>query len=280
MPNGGSDCCGTCPFNGVNKGVWGHPSDLTSGPEFRCEIRGFQIADPFWTYCNNHPRRNPLWRRTPRGPVWAAVFYDRDSKPLREGVVVPPHLLPPVGDAMYVRVPYLRGARPETARGGACELCGESPEESIRLDEPGRPPRSFCSVAHYLERWLQEAEEAKAPAPGAIGEAEARRRAEGLSGRFGALLAAPGAPDRGAAAPLLEALEDLLAALPTGRIDPLHAAIYLEQPDLRGSLPEAPLSLQVSLHKAAMILQGDCADLRSVLLDIEGALRRMPSGGD
>ncbi len=80
MPNGGSDCCGTCPFNGVNLGRVGYPETETEN--FNCEIRKFRISNAFYTYCDNHPRRNPLWDRTPRGPVWSAVVHTLNTKPL------------------------------------------------------------------------------------------------------------------------------------------------------------------------------------------------------
>jgi hypothetical protein len=68
MPNGGSDCCGTCCFNSKNKGEAGisHASD--PDPDV-CTIRNLEIPDAFLTYCANHPDRNPGRIRTPVGPV-------------------------------------------------------------------------------------------------------------------------------------------------------------------------------------------------------------------
>ncbi|MBD3229166.1 MAG: hypothetical protein GF329_13365, partial [Candidatus Lokiarchaeota archaeon] len=107
MPNGGSDCCATCPFNGINKGKIQYPSkEDVSNSKFHCEIRDFDIKVPFWTYCNNHPRRNPLWSEIPRGPVWCSVYQDYDSKPLEKNFRIPAKFLPPVGDGMYRRIPY------------------------------------------------------------------------------------------------------------------------------------------------------------------------------
>ena len=59
MPNGGSDCCGTCWFNRTNRGQrdWLKHTDESVSPY--CEIRKLVIEDPFWTYCANHPHRRP-----------------------------------------------------------------------------------------------------------------------------------------------------------------------------------------------------------------------------
>jgi hypothetical protein len=76
MPNGGSDCCGSCWFNERNKGEagFGHARD----PELSfCSIRKFPIENPFWTYCANHPLRRPDRDVVPIGPV----FVDAGSFP-------------------------------------------------------------------------------------------------------------------------------------------------------------------------------------------------------
>lgn len=69
MPNGGSDCCGTCWFNAKNKGEAGyaHASDVE--PDY-CTIRKLPIEDPFYTYCGNHPHRRPDRDTVPIGPVF------------------------------------------------------------------------------------------------------------------------------------------------------------------------------------------------------------------
>jgi hypothetical protein len=54
MPNGGSDCCGTCWFNARNKGEAGYAHADDPEPKF-CTIRGLAIENSFWTYCGNHP---------------------------------------------------------------------------------------------------------------------------------------------------------------------------------------------------------------------------------
>lgn len=68
MPNGGSDCCGTCWFNRRNGGQSGHVrGDPSIAPH--CEIRDFPIGAAFYTYCANHPKRRPSRDRVPIGPV-------------------------------------------------------------------------------------------------------------------------------------------------------------------------------------------------------------------
>ena len=69
MPNGGSDCCGTCWFNRTNRGErnWLKHRDELIPPH--CEIRDLAIEDPFYTYCANHPHRRPDRDPIPIGPV-------------------------------------------------------------------------------------------------------------------------------------------------------------------------------------------------------------------
>jgi hypothetical protein len=70
MPNGGSDCCGTCWFNTRNQGQAGYGHADSTEPAL-CEIRGrLPIVNPFWTYCANHPHHNPDRVQVPIGPVY------------------------------------------------------------------------------------------------------------------------------------------------------------------------------------------------------------------
>ena len=71
MPNGGSDCCGTCWFNRTNRGErdWQRHADASVQPF--CEIRNVAIDDPFYTYCANHPHRRPERDPIPIGPIWS-----------------------------------------------------------------------------------------------------------------------------------------------------------------------------------------------------------------
>jgi len=68
MPNGGSDCCGTCWFNARNKGEAGQRHADRSIPAV-CTIRDLPIETPFYTYCANHPHRSRKRDPIPIGPV-------------------------------------------------------------------------------------------------------------------------------------------------------------------------------------------------------------------
>ena len=70
MPNGGSDCCGTCWFNQKNRGQPGYTHANNPEPDY-CEIRDTLIETPFWTYCANHPHHQPAGDRIPIGPIYA-----------------------------------------------------------------------------------------------------------------------------------------------------------------------------------------------------------------
>ncbi|MDE2875493.1 MAG: hypothetical protein OXU69_02520 [Gemmatimonadota bacterium] len=72
MPNGGSDCCGTCWFNRANGGEAGSANHDHSIPS-HCEIRDLAIEDPFYTYCANHPYRLHRKAPVPFGPVYVHV---------------------------------------------------------------------------------------------------------------------------------------------------------------------------------------------------------------
>src|SRR5258708_6142984 len=70
MPNGGSDCCGTCCFNARNRGEAGYAHANDPEPA-ACVIRGgLAIDNPFYTYCANHPHHNRGRLRVPVGPVY------------------------------------------------------------------------------------------------------------------------------------------------------------------------------------------------------------------
>jgi hypothetical protein len=69
MPNGGSDCCGTCWFNQKNKGQPGYDHAKDAGDDY-CVIRQTKIENPFWTYCTNHPHHNPEKIDLPIGPLY------------------------------------------------------------------------------------------------------------------------------------------------------------------------------------------------------------------
>ena len=69
MPNGGTDCCGTCWFNRSLGGKRGSRNFNRAIPS-HCEIRDLDIPNPFWTYCANHPYHRPSQDRIPIGPVY------------------------------------------------------------------------------------------------------------------------------------------------------------------------------------------------------------------
>jgi hypothetical protein len=69
MPNGGSDCCGTCWFFEPNAGRAGYPDEHRVPAEPRCVIRDLLIENPFWTYCANHPHHTRRRIDLPIGPV-------------------------------------------------------------------------------------------------------------------------------------------------------------------------------------------------------------------
>lgn len=74
MPNGGIDNCGECDF----------ASGLGSDGA-RCEIRNTLIEHPFWTYCANHPKNNPLKVQIAVGPI----YEDAGEFPYRRRVLRP-----------------------------------------------------------------------------------------------------------------------------------------------------------------------------------------------
>lgn len=79
MPNGGSDCCGTCWFNSKNNGEQGYQGSEKEGFAM-CTIRNLEIPDPFWTYCANHPHHNQNKIDLPLGPVYINDGYPYSRK--------------------------------------------------------------------------------------------------------------------------------------------------------------------------------------------------------
>ena len=79
VPNGGSDCCGTCWFNRRNQGKEGYPKDNLEEAPY-CEIRDVVIPKPFYTYCANHPYRRPDRDPIPIGPIMRYVGFDLDDR--------------------------------------------------------------------------------------------------------------------------------------------------------------------------------------------------------
>ena len=122
MPNGGSDCCGTCWFNRANHGRAGSVNHDHSIPS-HCEIRDLAIEDPFYTYCANHPYRRPDQDPIPIGPV------------LRPGDVTPetPEIAPTVldtGTEWSARVVWKASPDNEEIRGHLLELLADLEEQA------------------------------------------------------------------------------------------------------------------------------------------------------
>ena len=103
MPNGGSDCCGTCWFNSKNEGEPGYHGADRPG-EARCTIRDLEIPNPFWTYCANHPHHNLQRIALPIGPVYT------------------------VAEDSYARVPWVESPDTPAIRAELLRLLGEMPE--------------------------------------------------------------------------------------------------------------------------------------------------------
>ena len=110
MPNGGSDCCGTCWFNRKNRGERDWPKHVDNTLPDHCEIRDLAIEDPFYTYCANHPHRRPERDRIPIGPVTRHGGWQEDPpyaeypryvrKPSPDTEEVRQHLLSPL-DSLF-----------------------------------------------------------------------------------------------------------------------------------------------------------------------------------
>lgn len=159
-----SDSCGTCDFNAANRGRADRA--LHGSVAYTCQVRGINIDNPFWTYCYNHPRRNPLLMTTPRGPLWAAASLRLRQIPLEGGhlterLYLPPEAQPPPEGNRYRRVPYYEEVRPLDSDEGRCAVCGEVAERTIALRLPGQGRRCFCSATHYLQHWLEHAADAE-----------------------------------------------------------------------------------------------------------------------
>lgn len=79
MPNGGSDCCGTCWFNSNNEGKTGSHGAIKETIA-RCVIRDIEIPKPFWTYCANHPHHNKQKISVAIGPIYINDGYPYSRK--------------------------------------------------------------------------------------------------------------------------------------------------------------------------------------------------------
>lgn len=86
MPNGGSDCCGTCWFNRKNRDGGDQTESAGREEAAYCEIRDLEVEDPFYTYCANHPHRRPNRDPIPIGPVtrFAGSAFSNEREPWME----------------------------------------------------------------------------------------------------------------------------------------------------------------------------------------------------
>lgn len=110
MPNGGSDCCGTCWFNSKNDGESGYHGTKKEGAVF-CKIRNIEIDDPFYTYCINHPHHNRKRIEIPLGPVYSGedrqlLFEAPDNEETRLSLV---KLLEEIKEKPTSEYPFGRG---------------------------------------------------------------------------------------------------------------------------------------------------------------------------
>ena len=142
MPNGGSDCCGTCWFNDRNDGKAGYNHNPQEGGD-RCVIRDDLLIDhPFWTYCANHPHHNPDRVAIPVGPVYQCQ------------------------DFPYTRHPWVTSPDNEDVRIGLLRLLENLPEAPHHVEYPSetrfdaevirqlgtfREPRALSGLRRVLE---------------------------------------------------------------------------------------------------------------------------------
>jgi len=129
VPNGGSDCCGTCWFNRANEGGRGSASHNFRLPSY-CEIRQLPIRNPFYTYCANHPYKRP----------------DRDPIPIG------PVLVNPSGGVDNDRVVWKRSPDSEAIRRHLLALVSQPP--ASRRDEGYNyytPPAAYTAVRQLVE---------------------------------------------------------------------------------------------------------------------------------
>ena len=177
MPNGGSDCCGTCCFNEKNRGQVGDKHAREPGRHV-CLIRSFEIdGDPYYTYCANHPHHNLKRLRVPIGPVYKGDSSGRhaiqgetpDSETLRQRLL---GLLAEVPDAPPEEYPAgpMFSESVALALGDLRERRAAAGLQRILTLEPSRENSFGCSNARLIaiaRRVLEriEAESGEPPPP-------------------------------------------------------------------------------------------------------------------
>lgn len=160
MPNGGSDCCGTCWFNPKAVARRSGSPDAAA-LRHRCEIRGLDIEKPFWTYCANHPHRSAEPDRVPVGPVYVGEDLTRtlwmpspDTPEIREHLLalaaaIPPEPAPeyPMGPAKEVVVVWQLGAFREPRAVAALERIAAFDPDAETVFRNRRPLIRAAQVA-------------------------------------------------------------------------------------------------------------------------------------
>jgi hypothetical protein len=269
LPNGGSDCCGTCPFNGVNKGkVQYPPDDIRMTAKYFCEIRNFEIDVPFWTYCNNHPRRNPLWSKTPRGPVWTAVYQSYDSKSFNKNLKILAEFLPPVGDGMYARIPYYKMTRPNLDHAAECHICGEKCEDTISIDPPDEDKKFFCSVSHYYEWWLSNSPLIKEYQQKELKIDDFKAKLLNIGEFLSSSIETYRSRENEGKKELLkylQQLDDLIRQTPYAVYDIVHIEIFLNDPELQKKFSSFMLQLKTYLSEIGILLRRDPKNKEAII---------------
>ena len=135
MPDGGSDCCGTCGFNKAMREI-GSPSAGADSDEFlrlsHCVLRDTNITTPFWTYCDNYSHVGAAKEGAEiRGPIYADGLFE----------------------GWYCRIPWNGHHEARTNVAVTCSECGKEVESGVEVggDEGGR--FGFCCNDHYCN-WM------------------------------------------------------------------------------------------------------------------------------
>ncbi len=127
MPNGGSDNCSNCLFNGAQRlHLVGDSRDAFIA-ESCCELRGLNITDPFYTYCQNFipaHTREPVGSPKIKGPAFAHGFIRR--------------------------IPWNGNVEPKMGAVGACHICGKPTDHGIGCKSSTHQDLVFCSDEHYM----------------------------------------------------------------------------------------------------------------------------------
>ncbi len=177
MPDGGSDCCGTCVFNRQ----WGsyHDPELAGRRErfAECALRGIRTDNPFWTYCDWWQggvfRRQAHAIRDQRPQQWRlepAEVQSLVAKVLQWLSARGESFGPVYADGMYQngyqRIPW-DGPNEPSSRGTAaftCYQCERQATDGIQI-----APRDlgttlgFCSNGCYIAWWLTRHPEPQLP---------------------------------------------------------------------------------------------------------------------